>query len=71
MKPAIARGEVIAETAPMKSMLNSAWHTARWLETAALGWAVAPEVNRISAGSVGAGAFLLLLKHHQDDPEMS
>jgi hypothetical protein len=51
MMAAMASGEVMAATAPMKSILKMPWHTARWVDSTPLARLVAPEVNRISAGS--------------------
>ena len=48
----MALGEVMAEIAPMKSMLNKAWQTAMWLDKTALAWLLAPDVNKTKAGPV-------------------
>jgi hypothetical protein len=50
---ATASGEVMPDKAPMKSMLKTAWQTARCDDCTALGRAEAPEVNSSSAGSSG------------------
>ncbi len=46
-------GEEIADSAAMNSMLYSAWHTARCVDSTALAREVEPEVNSSSPGSLG------------------